>query len=296
MKWLAYIVQNPGRKTEVCLVLRGAQGIGKNRFTDTIAELLAGYSERNITDIEELTGQFNSVIEGKMLLVCNEMRNFGASRLANHDSLKSIITDSSIRIAEKYIPRRTAENVCNMIICSNNDFPVKIEAGDRHYIILDVDAKYKGKADYWTQFEASKTPEFYGQLMRYLMNIDLSQYNPRVIPTTRAKSDIIEASTGKFGRWINLHYTELTTTGMTATEIMNSRPTDPKHVIEEASFKLQYQSKLKYTIRRYDDHGVTRQRRVYVLKDEYRDSHHQITPDGIDADEAEPMFDPGEPY
>jgi hypothetical protein len=37
---------------------------------------MAGYSAKNITDIEEITGNFNAVIENKSLIVLNELKNF----------------------------------------------------------------------------------------------------------------------------------------------------------------------------------------------------------------------------
>ena len=85
-------------------MLKGLQGVGKNRFADIISELLAGYSERNINEIEELTGNFTSIVENKMLLVLNEMKNNGEDRMVNLNSLKSKITDSTIRINDKFQP------------------------------------------------------------------------------------------------------------------------------------------------------------------------------------------------
>ncbi|KAH7831344.1 putative Poxvirus D5 protein [Monocercomonoides exilis] len=99
--WISSIVQNPGKKAETSLVLKGLQGIGKNVWTNVLAELLAGHSCSNVTEIAELSGQFNSIVEGKMLIVLNELKNVGDDRTANFDALKSIITDSTIRINEK---------------------------------------------------------------------------------------------------------------------------------------------------------------------------------------------------
>ncbi|KAI5520149.1 phage plasmid primase P4 family, partial [Trichomonas vaginalis G3] len=59
--WIASMIQHPGIKNETTIILKGLQGTGKNRFTDIISELLAGYSCKNITEIGELTGNFNSV-------------------------------------------------------------------------------------------------------------------------------------------------------------------------------------------------------------------------------------------
>ncbi|KAH7814946.1 putative Poxvirus D5 protein [Monocercomonoides exilis] len=136
INWIANIVQHPGIKNETALILKGIQGIGKNRFTDVISELFAGYSSRNVTEVGELTGNFNSVVESKMLIVLNELKNCGDDRLANFNALKSVITENIIRINEKNQPRRTAENVANFIFVTNHSFPVKIETGDRRYVVL----------------------------------------------------------------------------------------------------------------------------------------------------------------
>ncbi|KAH7820931.1 putative Poxvirus D5 protein [Monocercomonoides exilis] len=45
LNWIANIVQHPGIKNETALVLKGLQGIGKNRFTDVLSELFAGTVE-----------------------------------------------------------------------------------------------------------------------------------------------------------------------------------------------------------------------------------------------------------
>ena len=280
LNWIAFIVQNPGAKTEICVVLQGAQGTGKNSFTDTLSELFAGYSASNVTDIEELTGSFNSVIEGKMLLVCNEMKNYGSSRLANHDALKSIITDTRIRINEKYMPRHDAENVANLIIATNNDFPVKIENGDRRYLVLEVSPAQKGKLQYWAKFNEGKDDEFYSQLMRFLLDRDISKFNTRDIPPTQAKTDLMHASGGKFGRWIDLHYDELTGKGIRVTKIMSLRPTEGKFAIEEATFKLAIQKKLRKTMKQFKEGEPKKW--VYLLREEYREGHHQITENGTD--------------
>jgi hypothetical protein len=127
LNWIAYIIQHPGIKTRTALILKGLQQIGNYRFTDVVCEMLSGYCESNVTDISEMTGNFNSVVENKMLIVLNEVRNAGDNKLANWDSMKSIITDTTIRINEKNEPRRTSENVANLIFVTNNPHPVNIE-------------------------------------------------------------------------------------------------------------------------------------------------------------------------
>jgi hypothetical protein len=75
------------------------------------------------------------VIENKILIVANEMKNCGESRMPNMDALKSIITDNSFNVGEKYVPKHDVENCINMIMVTNNLFPIKIEKSDRRYLV-----------------------------------------------------------------------------------------------------------------------------------------------------------------
>jgi predicted house-cleaning NTP pyrophosphatase (Maf/HAM1 superfamily) len=122
INWMSYIVQKPGKKTDTAIVLKGIQGAGKNVFTDVLCELLSGYSKRNVTQIAELTGTFNSIVENQMLIVLNELQNSGENRLSNFDALKSIVTDNTVRVNEKNQPRRTAQNVANFIFVTKMKF------------------------------------------------------------------------------------------------------------------------------------------------------------------------------
>ncbi|KAA6394538.1 MAG: hypothetical protein EZS28_009935 [Streblomastix strix] len=137
LNWFSFIVQNIGKKTETSIILQRLQDIDKNVFTNVLYKLLAGCSSKNITDIDDFVGKFNTAIENKMLAIANEMKNFGDSRMSNMDTLKSIITESSFVINEKYVPKQEVENVVNIIIVINNIFPLKIENSDRRYVVCE---------------------------------------------------------------------------------------------------------------------------------------------------------------
>ena len=207
--WIANIIQHPGTKNEVSIVLKGIQGAGKNTFTNQIAEITKGFSERNITNIEEITGQFNAVIENKMFMVLNEMKNSGEDRMPNFDQLKSVITDDTVRVNEKNQKRRTVENVCNLIFLSNNFFPVKIEASDRRYFVLIVNGKYSENKQFWKSLKNTFTPDFYKALTKFFQNWDISNYEPREIPITQAKETLMLVSQTPQDRFIRENYAVL---------------------------------------------------------------------------------------
>ena len=275
LNWISFIVQNPGVKTETALILKGLQGIGKNTFTDVLCEMMSGYSVSNITEISELTGNFNSVIESKMLLVLNELKNAGEDRLANFNALKSVITDKVIRINEKNQPRRTSENVANFIFCTNNSFPVKIEMGDRRYVVMSCNGVHKNDFDYWEALNKSFTPEFYAHLLTFFMKRDISKFNPRKIPMTEAKQDIIEASRSALDVWICDHYDELVK-GLPCDEALVSKPSEMK----ERTFQLQLKDKCDR--KRVQSSGVRKWH--YVLKNECKAIYSQTVHDDVEEE------------
>ena len=266
LNWIAFVVQNPGVKTGIAIVLKGLQGIGKNRFTDTICEMMKGYSAKNITDINELTGQFNSIVEGKMMIVLNELKNCGDDRLANFNALKSIITDIMIRINEKNQPRRDAENVANFIFCTNNSFPVKIDSGDRRYLVLDCNGKHKGDFKYFEQLVDNQDDVFYDNLLTFFIKRDISTFQVREIPMTEAKQDLIDASKSPIDQWICDNYNKLCD-GIPCADALLSKPAE----MRDRAFQLQLKDKCERKRRREDAKLVW----YYVLKDECKGIYQQ---------------------
>ncbi|KAA6396421.1 MAG: hypothetical protein EZS28_008053 [Streblomastix strix] len=170
LNWISFILQNPGIKTRVAIVIRGVQGTGKNTFIDVLCDLMAGYSAKNITDIEEITGNFNAVIENKSLIVLNELKNFTEQRALNSNALQSIITDDVQRINEKFVARRDSQNVSNLIFVSNNYCPVKIEATDRRYLVCQTPDAHRLNYEHFKQIHQSiKQDGFYDNLYTFFL-------------------------------------------------------------------------------------------------------------------------------
>ena len=252
LNWIAYMMQNPSLKNETAIILKGLQGTGKGTFTNVLCEMLVGYSDANITELNDITGRFNAKLENKKLLILNEAKNAGDDRMANFDSLKSKITDPLVNIEEKNQPRRTVENVGNYIICTNNAFPVKIELSDRRYLVLMMNSIHCGDLDYWEKLNATmyddaagKVPkvEFFTKLTQFFLTRDISKYNPRRLPQTTTKDALVEASKKPIETWIEEHYDDLTSEyGMLASDAQSTIPSN----IKARSFKNELLTYCKY--------------------------------------------------
>ncbi|KAA6361848.1 MAG: hypothetical protein EZS28_042625 [Streblomastix strix] len=200
------------KKSRAAIVLQGRQGIGKNRFTDMIAELTSRYSCSNITNIDEFTGRFNSVVENIMFAVLNEMMNYNDPKKGVATVMKSIISDLTIRINEKNLPRKTVENVMNIIYVTNADIPVQLDTDDRRNLICacktvhKVSEEHKEDIEYFNELSQSYSQEFYENLMTFLLERDISQFNPTLIPMTEAKKQQINVSRSPIDDVIMEHY------------------------------------------------------------------------------------------
>ena len=194
LNWYSYILQKPEGKTGTCLVFTGLQGTGKNVFTDVLCKLMGRYANKNVTRIDDVVGRFNTATENKKLVVCNEMSSIESDvKCYNTDALKSVITENQIDINQKCMPVRTIQNVCNLIILSNNILPVKIDRDDRRYVVSEVNEKYKGNEAYFDKLCDSFDAVFYENLYTYFMRRDISKFSPRRIPRSEAKDNIINA-------------------------------------------------------------------------------------------------------
>ncbi|KAA6380709.1 MAG: hypothetical protein EZS28_023765 [Streblomastix strix] len=259
LNWFSFIVQNVGKKTETAIILKGLQGIGKNVFTNVLCELLAGYSSKNITDIDDFVGKFNTAIENKMLAIANEMKNFGESRMSNMDALKSIITESSFEINEKYVPKHEVENVVNIMIVTNNIYPLKIENSDRRYVVCECSPVHRGDLAYFTTLCNSFDDDFYNNLFTFFMTRDISQFNPRNIPMTQAKKDIIKASISPVDDVIISHFKSFRD-GVTCNIVEGWKPQDMK--------LKNYQLAIKNICARTQKQTDGVRKFIYKLKDE----------------------------
>lgn len=202
LNWLAFIFQNPEGKTGTCLVLTGEQGTGKNTFTNIICDLMKRYCERNLTDFSELVGKFNPIVENKKLIVCNEMGCSDTNMRLDFNALKAANTEDRIRVADKFLPKRTIKNTVNFIVLSNFFDPVKVEDGDRRYAVCEVSEVHKNDWDYFEKIRNGCTETFYQNLLTFFMKRKLEKIDFTKIPNTDIREALMESSKSSYELFI----------------------------------------------------------------------------------------------
>ena len=219
--WFATIVQEPLNRAYTALVIKGEEGLGKNTVTDVWSELLAGYSNSNVSDINTIIGHFNSGIENKKLLVMNEMDSVDMNSKAIFNGLKKLITEDTIDINEKNIKvRPDVQNVSNLIILSNEFNPVKLSSKDRRYCVINPSEDKVGDRKYFKELYSTMKEsrhkyrkDFMEALMHYYMNykveIDLED-----IPDTFEREMLKEANKNPIESFIEAHCVDLSNDGI----------------------------------------------------------------------------------
>jgi energy-coupling factor transporter ATP-binding protein EcfA2 len=207
LSWIAFIIQNPGKKTLTAPVLAGPQGCGKNTFVNPLLKLMAPYSKL-IDKIGELTGKFNGVLENLVFAVVNECKGDKKSKV-DHNCLKGIITEDEVRIEAKHKDIRQAENVANFIFMSNNLTPFKQDVDDRRHLDLQC-AKPEDPSWFDDLYKEIEHPLFIQTLFTYLMNykIDGGFDFVKQLPMTALKEVIRSTYKNPFEMFITKHYQE----------------------------------------------------------------------------------------
>lgn len=203
IKWYAYILQNIEKKAKVVLLLTGIEGCGKSIVSLLFSKLFGVFGEDNITNIDDVCGKFNSVVENKKFIVCNELSSVENNKAFNPESMKGLITEYSVRINKKNEHKRTSENVASFMMISNDSVPVKISRDDRRYMICECSSKYANNLNYFAPFyESLEDKQFLNQIFTFFMKLDIGGYSPSNIPKTKAKEEMLDILKSPYEQYV----------------------------------------------------------------------------------------------
>lgn len=148
MDWMAALFQSPGKNAFTGLVLMGGQGTGKGHFAD---KMLGGCLDRqhyvHVVDRKAIFGDFNDVLSGRVLTFVDEATWGGDKRDAG--IIKGLITEPTINIARKFLPRVTELSMQHVVLASNEEWPVGIDRDDRRFAVLAVSPRHANSHAYF---------------------------------------------------------------------------------------------------------------------------------------------------
>jgi len=200
LQWAAYPIQNPGGKLLSAVVIWSEnQGVGKS-FLAYILGAIYGKDNWREVGQRDLAGSFTGWVKNKQFIIGNEITGSDSHEVA--DQIKGLITSPTVPVNEKYIPEYELPNVCNFIFNSNRPSAVFIDDKDRRFFIWEV-VDTARKPEFFAMLDLwFKNPDSISAVHHFLLNVDLSDFNPTVAPPmTSAKEDMIEAGRSSHANW-----------------------------------------------------------------------------------------------
>jgi hypothetical protein len=206
IKFIAQMVQQPGRVCGIAMVLKSEQGSGKNRFLDFMSYILGTDLYYETADpVNNLWSRFAKGRKNKLLINIDETS--GKDTYPHADKLKNMITSPTFNFEEKGVSPITLLNINRIIFTTNNTCAVKIEEGDRRFVVLQCSDEMKGNKAYFDELtQYIEEPSHQKAFFEYLQGIDISNIdwiNDR--PITELYRDIQEVSIPihiKFFKWL----------------------------------------------------------------------------------------------
>lgn len=145
LDFMAYQLQQPGKKVLWAPLIQGVQGCGKSTLADVMRETLGASNVRRVEASAALESPHNGYAYGSQLVAFDEVRNVGTDRFKVMEKLKPLITDAHIDVNPKNVEQRNVENVTNYILFSNHHDALAIDDQDRRFFILK--SPLQSKAD-----------------------------------------------------------------------------------------------------------------------------------------------------
>ncbi len=199
INWIAGFFQTL-QKSQVALVLRGDQGSGKGLLFNYVLTPLFGDKHCIAIDNSNLESEFKNWIDEKLFLNLNEIAVDMKERRGVKNFLKQLITDPNVNIQTKFKDFKETRVYSNILITSNEVFPIEIEINDRRFTVFSTGAGLKSQG--WDTTQTVKDiqhelPAFAKFLHEY--QVDWELYNKAL--DTPEKQAIIAGTTSNMRKF-----------------------------------------------------------------------------------------------
>lgn len=156
MSWIAGLF---GREmNKIAIVMVSLPGCGKGTLIEILEFMLRKTNILNTIGLESITQKHNTAIQGKRLVVINEMSSSQSEFRSNFDKIKSYITDPVISIEPKGVNPYSINNISNFIGFTQHWDSMLIEKADRRYAVFEMSRAHVND------------PEYFGQIRRKCLN------------------------------------------------------------------------------------------------------------------------------
>jgi hypothetical protein len=181
IQWLGHIFQNPAAKPSVAILMKSAEGTGKGTLYKLLKKML-GVNANQVNGHYQLTGRFNSVIAGKLLIFGDEV---DLTSKAVFDKVKGIISEPTISLELKGIDAEPIPNFARFIFAGNHSQILRAGTRERRFLVLEPSSHKVDNKKYFQDLNELIDGDGAAYFLEHLLNVDIRSFNPYKAPATK---------------------------------------------------------------------------------------------------------------
>ena len=200
--YFAFCVQRLGQKVDwTPLIISKHEGLGKSAFSVLFRKIFGEHNCSTVSAQRLLSGWTDFIAE-KLFVVSHEVETHDTSALTE---LKSLITESRVRVNAKYARTYETNNCANFLLLSNKLSALRLEKHSRRFFVIYNNQEPKEKKYYDALFDAIENGA--GWIYDHLMSVDLSAFDAHgAAPETEGLAMITEVTKSDAVSWLETQY------------------------------------------------------------------------------------------
>jgi len=189
LDYIAHLFQKPWDKPGVAIVVKGKKGSGKDTPFDALGRALGNMFYNTGTPEKSVFSAFNGMMIKNLL--CKFEEATYSNGKANEDVLKYFITTPTLDVQQKNKDQFNVKNFSRFVFTSNHNVPVVVSDDERRYAFFETSNDRIGDRAFWDEtYEIVYSEGFTKALLYYVLNRDISNFNPRNYPETQYGRDM----------------------------------------------------------------------------------------------------------
>lgn len=192
LNWLAHLVQKPFDLPGVALIISGLKGCGKDTLFDFLQQFVIGMDYSfNYGSNEQFFDSHDTGRQSKFLCKLEEANRGICVR--NADKLKSLITNTTEVFNPKCQKAICFPNYNRFVFTTNGACPVEMSDGERRFVVVQCSPARVGDFAFWNAVRRDLfTPEAGVAIGKMLASINISGFNPKILPVSAFQTAIVE--------------------------------------------------------------------------------------------------------
>lgn len=226
MQWLAYPIQHAGAKLSTGVMLFGKQGTGKGSICRVMSRIYGTHYRQ--LDNNAFNERYTDWGDKRSFLFADDIKAANTSQLMSQ--LKFWITEPVFPVRPMRHSTYYINNHLNIIFATNEQDAIRLDKDDRRFTIIRTPPFKQPKEFYDRFYDFLNDENGAAKVMHYLLNLDLTGFDPHEEALkSDAKDSMIASTSSDLSRFIRdfLDNEDNQCDFVTAQDILNRYRQDP---------------------------------------------------------------------